>query len=466
MTSTTIERVVVSFQVLTAGFKKGMQSAQTAMEGMRANAAAFGNVLRTPNEQLKKMPVAMSGVGSSGARLANSFRQLTHGARGFRMEMLGVMFFGMMMKQFFTGLLKPVMEAFGVFDLFRLLLLVLFIPVMEMLFEPMLKIMEFFMNLPEPVQLAIGVLVLLGIAFGALLQTIGSLALGIGSLLFAIGEIGPFLGPLAGIFSAAFAAILAIVLAVILGIIIAWQENFGQIREWTQVFFDGLKQTFSGALQIIKGIFSAIFALFKGDTQGFINALKAIWNGLKNLVFGLGKAILAGLVVIGLGIFKILFGVFNVFLDIMFLVLAKIVMAVGRISDAMLKILAPGIRFIIDMFDSLLATVESVLAAAAKFSDLAKSALDAVRSARVSLQATSESLAPENVAGSTAGTDLAQSIVTRFLTRDSAAGGTTVVNNNIQTTVEGFTTDDIESKLDERDRRIVDELTRNAAGGV
>jgi len=153
----------------------------------RISQQGFFKTMRMGQPGLKKFNEQGRKFTTIGGRMANRFRMATHGLRGFRMEMLGVMFFGMMLQRTFTGLLQPVMEAFGVFDLFRLMLLVLFLPVMEMIFPIFMKLMIYFMNLSDDTKKVIGIFVLFGIALGAFFFIFGSFALGIGSLILAFG---------------------------------------------------------------------------------------------------------------------------------------------------------------------------------------------------------------------------------------------------------------------------------------
>lgn len=169
-------------------------------ENTRMNQIARGGFSKTMGlgtQEYKKFNEQNRRFTTIGGRMANSVRNSTHGLRGFRMEMLGVMFFGMAMQRMFTGLLRPVMEAFGVFDLFRLMLLVLFIPIMELMFPVILKVMEFFMNLSESTKLIIGSFVLIGAAVGAALFILGTLALGIGSLILVFKGLFGWLGLIA-----------------------------------------------------------------------------------------------------------------------------------------------------------------------------------------------------------------------------------------------------------------------------
>ena len=155
------EEIIVRIRAITAGFNKKMGS-------LKENVAGFNNVMAQSTEQLKKNIVPMNGMVNRGAMFANKMRLMTHGLRGFRMEMLGVMFFGMAMGRLFSSMLRPIAEVFGVFELWTATLQILFLPLMETLFPFLLGLMEFFMNLPEGVKMAIGVFAAFGMVLGKL----------------------------------------------------------------------------------------------------------------------------------------------------------------------------------------------------------------------------------------------------------------------------------------------------------
>jgi phage-related protein len=271
-----------------------------------------------------------TGAGKFGFQL----RRLTHGMRGFRMEMLGVMFFGMMLQQMFMGFMQPVMQAFGVFDIFRLMLLVLFLPIMEAIFPYLLDFMMWFTELPDGVKMAIGVLTLIGIVLGFLLFIFGSFALGIGSVILALGpmglglfkagkgatffkgKLGKVFGPLKRLVKAFLKVgkvgglMLAIIIAIVIGIVLAIQENFGNIRDWLAVLWDGIKQTFEGFWQIISGIAELFMAILKGDWKGAWEAIKKIGEGLWNAIVGGFKIIMGIIVTVALGVFRALVGIY------------------------------------------------------------------------------------------------------------------------------------------------------------
>jgi len=214
MVAGTVEKIQVILQAVTAGFAKGLNRAQAQLKTVGKNMQGFGQVMNTPLKQFKEMKGRMGALTTSGGRFAKGIRTMTHGMRGFRMEALGVMFFGMMMQRMFLGLLQPVMEAFGVFDIFRLMLLTLFLPVMEMIFPFLLKIMEWFMDLPPGVQKAIGIFVVLGVIFGTILMVIGQFTLGIGSLILMFGFFGSTISFIIGIIAAVIVVIIGIALVV------------------------------------------------------------------------------------------------------------------------------------------------------------------------------------------------------------------------------------------------------------
>ncbi|MBU0791906.1 MAG: hypothetical protein KKC55_15770 [Gammaproteobacteria bacterium] len=175
---------------------------------------------------------------STGARLGMSFRNLVHGARGFRMEMLSVMFFGQMLSRTFTNLLQPALETVGIFEIFRIVLLMLFLPIVLLLLPALLWIADIFMGLPDWVKLAIGFFVLFMIGLGFLLGTIGALILGLGGLVLMFGLLDMAIMPLILLIG-------AIILAMIL-------------------LAAGLALIFTGIYMVIKGKLEGIGLIIMG----------------------------------------------------------------------------------------------------------------------------------------------------------------------------------------------------------
>lgn len=178
------------------------------------NVKAFSNVMSQSLNSFRKNIVATQQMTNKGALLASRIRDLTHGMKGFRMEMLGVMFFGMMLQRTLVGLLRPALEVFGVFDLWRIMLQTLFLPIVSALFPMFLNLLDIFMNLSPSVKMVLGLFVLLGIIFSSILMVVGQFTLGLGALIVAGGAIVPIITLIGSVL-----VILLGVMTVIVGII-------------------------------------------------------------------------------------------------------------------------------------------------------------------------------------------------------------------------------------------------------
>lgn len=253
MAAGTVEKIQIMLQAFTKGFSSSLERSQKQLKRAGRNMKEFGEVMSQPMEQFREMNKGVRQMTTSGGRFANGMRLWTHGLKGFKMEMLGVMFFGMMLQRVFIGLLNPVMEAFGVMELFRLMLLVLFLPIMEAIFPFLLSMMEWFMNLPGPVKKAIGVFVLIGIVIGTLLMLIGTLTLGIGSLIL--------IWPLISSAVALFGALLIPIIAIVVGIIDVF-ANWGK----------STRKVVRGILTVIAGV-AAIIAIVLGAPALLVAAI-------------------------------------------------------------------------------------------------------------------------------------------------------------------------------------------------
>jgi len=145
----------------------------------------FFKVLRMGQEKWQKFNKEGGEFNKKSSRAANSIRKFSHGLRGFRMEMLGVMFFGMGMSNFFTNLLQPALELTGIFKIWSLVLQMLFLPIAMALLPIMLKVLEMVLGWSDETKLLIGKFVIAGIIIGGFLFLIGMLALGIGAIIMA-----------------------------------------------------------------------------------------------------------------------------------------------------------------------------------------------------------------------------------------------------------------------------------------
>lgn len=152
---------------------------------------------------------------TSMGRFGGKLRMATRGMKDFKMEMLGVMFFGMAMQRMFSSLLRPALDTVGVFELWTETLRVFFLPVVLAILPAVLGIMDWLMNMSDSSKMAIGAIVLFGLVLATLLFVIGTVALGIGSLATALGVgVGVILSFL-GIVMLVFAGVIMIVKGIV-----------------------------------------------------------------------------------------------------------------------------------------------------------------------------------------------------------------------------------------------------------
>ena len=308
MVASTVEKIQIILQTVTSGFAKGLERTQTQLKSVGKNMQNFGAVMQMPMQNFKEINGHMKVMQNVGGKVAKRFRMMTHGMRGFRMEALGVMFFGMMMQRMFMGLLQPVMEAFGVFEIFRLMLLTLFLPVMEMIFPFLMSMMEWFMNLPDPVKKAIGIFVVLGAIFATVLMVIGQFALGIGSLIQffpMLGGVIKAVGVVIAGLGGAVIAVIAIIIAVAIGIFVAFKENFMNIKLAAKFMIDGFKRMFKGLIDWFATPFRIIAALIRGDFTGAWDAIKRGFMGMVNFIIGLLQGLYFAVTIIAIGLFRV-----------------------------------------------------------------------------------------------------------------------------------------------------------------
>ena len=168
---------------------------QQNLEQFAKKFKGLGGVMRMGLQDFKKFDDGtgrlnkgmMKQVGLMG-RLGLRVRNLTHGFRGFKMELLGVMFFGMGIQRFFTGLIKPALQAVGIFKLWSAILTILFLPVALKLLDWSIKFMEW-LNKNEGWKKFIRWVTIIGAVLGGALFLFGMFGLGIGSLIIAFGAI-------------------------------------------------------------------------------------------------------------------------------------------------------------------------------------------------------------------------------------------------------------------------------------
>lgn len=422
----------------------------------------WSGVARLNMDDYQMLAKSQKRLHSTSGRAMMGIRDLTHGMRGFRMEALGVMFFGMSMQRMFAGLLRPVMDAFGVFDIFRLMLLVLFLPIMKMLFPMFMKLMKWFLELSPTVKMIIGIFVVLGVIFGTILMIVGTLILGIGSLILIWPILASAASAAIAVIAAVFwpiVAIIAIIIAIVAGMRIAWTENFLGMKAIVEAFISGVKDFFSGIVMFFTGIFMIIKGIFLGEWSIIFDGLKLILVGFMKTVWGLFKIMVATIGVILVGILRIVWGIAK-------LLIVPFVWLVDAIvgEEGFVKKIVDGI---VDWFKGLgdrLMPVISALATEIKdamlkiipdwmidlftgnFSIGGQSAPDSSKSVNDFIWRPGQGAVDINPNDTLVGFKGAPPNL-------SGSGGSNITNNFY-----GFTMEDLNRELDERDRNIVSQM--------
>ena len=312
----TRETIVVYIEAINKGFNNVIKSVQKNLAGMHA-------ITTRNQEQFSDMQTAtgglnnrMQGMNTTLGRITAHTRKATAGFRGFRMEMLGVMFFGMAISRMFGNMLRPAAELFGLFEIWTTTLQVVFLPIMALLVPLLFKFMEFFIQLPEGVKLGIGAIAIFGLILGKILFTIGMLSLGLGSLFGTsfFANIGLAINGLVTLFST-FISIgvitAAIVLAVFIGFFAALITNFGRIRDFVKLIWEGIKNQFVGSMNIMVGLIKIIVGIFTLNFDKIKEGWKQMWTGMKGTALGLVQVIVGIVTTLGLSIFRVVVAIIN-----------------------------------------------------------------------------------------------------------------------------------------------------------
>lgn len=305
------------------------QKINVVVEYFSKNFKGFNTVMNKNLGQFREITTSsgklnerFKGMNNLGARVAHRVRMMTHGLRGFRMEMLGVMFFGMMINRVFMGLMQTSLEWVGVTEILSAALGLLFLPIALEILDWAIKFLDFVSRIPDDTKKWIGILVLLGAALGGLLFIFGSFALGIGSVILAFGGVAGISSIISGVatafaaFGATILLVVGIVIALIIGMYTAWRDNFMNMKQTVANFIEGVKTLFSGIWSVIKGVFNVIMGLLTGDFSRFSEGIKQIFVGLGNILKGLAQTIVNAIIGIFTGALNVIRNIMNIMMKI------------------------------------------------------------------------------------------------------------------------------------------------------
>jgi len=248
----------------------------------RTNFAEFRNKLQSVNERFASVGnVVKKTTGGLSTLVRKGFSPLAQGVKKvftsltrFRMELLSVMFGGMMLTGAMMGLLKPAMEATGIFELWASVLQILFLPIALTILDWVIKFSNWLMSLSPETMEIIGAIVL----FGAVL----------GALLFGFAQISLFVAGLIKAFFSWRMLLLGFGLAAIVAGFILFKDELKALWDLIQQneHFIALKQSILDVWNAIKeGNWSEAWTSFKEavtNAWSFVKDMaKTIWSKIK-----------------------------------------------------------------------------------------------------------------------------------------------------------------------------------------
>jgi phage-related protein len=221
--------------------------------------------------QINKLQVSLDKLGGRLTKVENKLKkqneknkQAANSSRKLTSAMLGLMFTSMALNRVFMSLITPVLEVMGVFDMWNAMVISVMLPVMGPLVDILYGLMDFFMNLPEGMQFAIGLFVVLGAIITGLVVIVAMAIIGIGAIAGALGIGFAAAAALIGWIIAAVAVIVVGLGAIIWGIM------------------DLISGKFEGIGKIIMGIGLLLFLFMGGWIPALVVAIgAAVWAIIK-----------------------------------------------------------------------------------------------------------------------------------------------------------------------------------------
>jgi len=187
--------------------------------------------------------------------------------RIFRMEFLSAMFIGMRVQRTFEGMIMPVLQATGIFEYFRGVLMSILLPVLMPFVRLLYQIGAWLMKQPKWFRNLIGILIILGFVFGAVLATMGTFLV-----------IAPAI--IAGI--ASIAGVVTLIIGVLALLFIAWQNNWFGIRDIVSAVVEKI-------LGIIRWFSDLFQAIWSGNWERVHELVVQAWNGIVDFLFSIGR---------------------------------------------------------------------------------------------------------------------------------------------------------------------------------
>ena len=237
-----------------------------------------------------------------GQRIYGLVKRLAH----FRAEWLSVMFISMMVSATLMGIVNSVLQTTGVFEIFRITLIALMLPVMMPLIEIMMEILQWFLDLPPNVQELIAWIILLGAAFTTSIVFLSQAALLMSSLGLSMGSLLVLLAPFAAAIGASAVAValfgdeaegMADSLIEMIEGGVDMAVDF--INQFTNTFTQNLPLITQIASDVMEALLDGLYKILTALSPfvlSFMNALKTVWEERKQDVYDIVSILIDGFI--------------------------------------------------------------------------------------------------------------------------------------------------------------------------
>lgn len=277
-------------------------------------------------DELDKLDNASDGIATTSKKLARGqalanaqfkkankqIREIMGASKQFKMELLSLGFGFAMISSAMNALLQPAFNTVGIFELFSTMLQVTFLPIaLFVLNYIMIPLLNFFMSWPESIQLVVGALVGLVAVLAAIAGPIAFLGLFADSFLKGWAILGKMITPIITtiwniikFFFTGIGLLIAVVILAVVGFWLAWKTNFGRIRDWVTVIWEGVKKIIKGIKDAIGGLIDIFVGFFTLDGEKIKKGFSKLFNGVKDIIEGIIQSIVGVIATLGLSLLR------------------------------------------------------------------------------------------------------------------------------------------------------------------
>jgi archaellum component FlaC len=252
--------------------------------------------------QIARLNTEFNSMESQVDKVTNSLGKQRKEFKQFPMELLSIMFFGMLIQRTFTNIARVGVDTFmrvtegtteagHAFNVLNAGVQTLKFAIGEalgtVLMEILPTLLEFITKIIDWVgqnKKLVGWLIIAGIVLGTLMFLIGTIGLGINGIIAAFEKLGG-IKISQWIAKSGLTNLAGVLLEIVIWIVIlyaAWKTNFGGIKDFTKSTLGIIGEVFALTFDFIKGaakdLFDILIAIFEGDTEKLGNSIKRLGN--------------------------------------------------------------------------------------------------------------------------------------------------------------------------------------------